>query len=54
MRTDMFVAVGRFAVFSELGKKETPWGSTIQEPSIVAGRVVLVGFQATTAMERYL
>jgi len=24
MRTDIFVAVGRFAVFSELGKKATP------------------------------
>ncbi len=54
MRTDIFVAVGRFAVFSELGKKATPWGRTIHEPSIVGDVLVLVGFHATTAMERYL
>ena len=54
MRTDIFVAVGRFADVSEFGKKVIPWGRTIQEPTMVAGALVLVGFQATTAIERYL
>lgn len=54
IRTEIFVAVGRFVGFSELGKKATPWGRTIHEPSIVGDVLVLVGFHATTAMERYL
>ena len=54
MRTDIFAAVGMFAVFSELGKKAIPCGRTIQEPTIVAGKLVLVAFHATTAIERYL
>ena len=56
MRTDIFVAVGRFADFSEFGKKVIPWGRIIQEPIMVAGvlALVFVGFQATTAIDRYL
>ena len=54
MRTDIFVAVGRLAGISELGKKATPCGRTIQGPTIVVGKLELVAFHATTAIERYL
>ena len=54
MRTDIFVTVGRFADVSEFGKKAIPWGRVIQEPTMVAGLLELVGFQATTAIDRYL
>ena len=52
MRTDIFIAVGKAEI--DLGKRATPWGRTIQEPTIVAGKLVLVAFHATTAIERYL
>ena len=39
--------------FSELGKKATPWGRTIHEPTIVGGEFVFVGFHVTTAIDRY-
>ena len=53
MRTEIFVAVGRFVDFSELGNKVMPCGRVIQEPTIVAAVAELVAFHATTAIERY-
>ena len=38
----------------EFGRSAIPCGRTIQEPTIAAGAFVLVVFQATTAIERYL
>jgi len=38
----------------EFGNRAIPWGRTIHEPTMVAGALVLVGFQVTTAKERYL
>jgi len=52
IRTEILVPEGRAEM--EFGKKAIPWGRTIQDPVIVAGLLVLVGFQATTAIERYL
>jgi hypothetical protein len=52
MRTEIFEVVGRLEM--ELGKNAIPWGRTIQGPTMVAGLLAFVGFQATTAMERYL
>ena len=49
--TEILVPCGRANI--EFGKRAIPWGRTIQEPTMVV-RLVLVGFQATTAIERYL
>jgi len=52
-RTEMLFAVGRLVGCKLWGKNATPWGKTIQGPTIDGSVEELVGFQATTAIDRY-
>ena len=53
MRTEIFLAVGRFVDFSELGNKAMPCGRAIQDPTILGREFVFVGFHVTIAIDLY-